>query len=381
MSAPLRVLYVSHSFPPRDAPLQNVGGMQRVATELHDALREHPDATVRSLLLQATWRMNHILTGPFLAGLLYRIPRRVRDHRIDVVLFTSMVTASLAVLLTRLLGEERPALVGIAHGRDVTLPFPPYQWLVRRVFGQLDAVLPVSEATGEACRARGLSADRCHVVPNGVRPERFRNGHDPSLAPKPDPSGSELALCSVGRQVERKGFLWFVDEVMPRLPEDVHYWLGGDGPLHDEIEAAARARSLTDRVHLLGRIPEEELKDLYRSSDLFVMPNVPIDGDMEGFGVVMLEAGLCGLPVIASRLEGIRDVVAEGENGHLVEPRDSAAFVRAIRPYLEDRGRLALASDRAERYTEEHFSWSHIADRYVDVLREVADHGELRRAA
>ena len=141
--------------------------------------------------------------------------------------------------------------------------------------------------------------------------------------------------------------------------------------MHEEIEETARAESLSDRVHLLGKIPESELKTLYRTSDLFLMPNVPIAGDMEGFGVVMLEAGLCGLPVIAARLEGIQDVVEEGRNGHLVEPGNPEAFVRAIRPYLEDRSALDSASDRAETYTREHYTWNRIADQYCTVLRSV----------
>lgn len=377
MNAPLRLLYVSHSFPPPDEPLKNVGGMQRVATELYETLRGRDGVRLSSMLLHASWRMNRLLTGPFLAGLLYRIPRRVEREEIDVVLFSSMVTASLAVLLTRLLDSDRPALVGIAHGKDVTLPFGPYQWLLDRVFAHLDAVFPVSRATGQACREHGCPPDRIRVIPNGVNPERFEHGRaGPTRAFRysngtPD-SESTLALCSVGRQVERKGYLWFVEEVMPRLPERVHYWLGGDGPQHEEIETAARSRGVTDRVHLLGRISEPDLESLYRSSDLFVMPNIPIDGDMEGFGVVMLEAGLCGLPVIASRLEGIQDVVQEGENGHLVEPRNAEAFVEAVRPYLEDPPSLEAASERAKRYTLEHFTWNRITDQYVDALRNVA---------
>src|SRR5690625_7613993 len=70
---------------------------------------------------------------------------------------------------------------------------------------------------------------------------------------------------------------------------------------------------------MLGRLSEVDLSRLYRGADLFVMPNIPVEGDMEGFGVVMLEAGLSGLPVVASSLEGILDVVEEGNNGHLIE--------------------------------------------------------------
>ena len=79
-------------------------------------------------------------------------------------------------------------------------------------------------------------------------------------------------------------------------------------------------------MRVLGQVSEALLVTLFQGSDLFVMPNIPVAGDLEGFGVVMLEAGLCGLPIVAAELEGIRDVVREGENGVLVSPGDAVAF-------------------------------------------------------
>jgi phosphatidylinositol alpha-1,6-mannosyltransferase len=93
---------------------------------------------------------------------------------------------------------------------------------------------------------------------------------------------------------------------------------------------------------------------------------------MEGFGVVMLEAGACGLPVVASRLEGIVDVVAEGRNGHFVESGDAEGFARAIMAYYRKPEGQALASKRALRYTAQTFGWEATADRYVEVLRGLA---------
>jgi phosphatidylinositol alpha-1,6-mannosyltransferase len=178
-----------------------------------------------------------------------------------------------------------------------------------------------------------------------------------------------LLLCSVGRQVERKGFAWFVDQVMPLLPEDVHYWMAGDGPEAENIAAAIDRHGLHDRVRMLGRVSEEDLTLLYRGADLFIMPNVPVEGDMEGFGVVMLEAGLSGLLTIASRLEGIQDVVTEGENGHMVESGDAWAFSEAIMAYYHNRAAMEAASLRAAQHTANTFCWAAVADRYVRTLQ------------
>ena len=385
----MRLLFVSHSFPPVDQPLANVGGMQRVATELYAVLERRADVELESVVLRTSWRLTHLKTIPFLGRAYRRIAKLAEEDAVDAVLFSSMVTAAIAPLLRCRAAARDVPMAAIVHGRDVTLPFWPYQeWVVPRVFDALDAVLPVSRATGAAARLRGLPSRKLHVVPNGVDTTRFAAPSDRPAARQTlldtfdaDLPDHGLLLCSVGRQVERKGFAWFAREVMPLLPDDVYYWLAGDGPEGENIEAAARRHGLGNRVRQLGRIPEEELRQLYRGADLFVMPNVPVEGDMEGFGIVMLEAGLSGLPTVAARLEGIQDVIEEEQNGHLVPTQDPGAFREAILHYYNDRPALVEASRRAARYTDETFSWEAVAGRYVDVLSSLARPQEAPAAA
>lgn len=373
---PLRLLYVSHSFPPPGRPLENVGGMQRVATELHAALAAHPGVRLSSLLLRSSWRWTHLRIVPFGVGLLQRIPRLVEREGVEAVLFSSMVTAVAAVPLRRALGRRGVVAAAIPVGRDVTLPFAPYQRLVPRVFGALDAVFPISRATADECLARGADAARVRVIPCGVDASRFPVPGDRAAARRellaaaggPAPPEDALLLCSVGRHVERKGFAWFVDRVMPRLPDGVHFWLAGEGPTTPAVRQAVERRGLERRVRLLGRVSDELLSRLLRGADLFVMPNVPVPGDIEGFGVVMLEAGMSGLPVVAARLEGIQDVVREGENGHLLPSGDAGAFADRILAYVADPVALAEASRRAVRFTSNTFTWPAIADRFVREL-------------
>jgi phosphatidylinositol alpha-1,6-mannosyltransferase len=347
--------------------MANIGGMQRVATELYEAFAQHSEVTLFQELLRSSWRWTHVWTPLFLGKLLFSLPDLIREQEIETVLFSSMVTASIAPYLTRRLQKADVSLAAISHGRDVTLPVGLYQGYLPYVFRSLDLVLPVSTATATACQERGLPSSRCCVIPNGVDVSRF----DRARADIPDPlttTDNEIVLCSVGRQVERKGFVWFVREVMPALPTHIHYYLAGNGPQHDRIVEAAREQRVHSRVHLLGKIPEEELIGLYHSSDLFIMPNIPIQGDMEGFGIVMLEAGICGVPTIASRLEGIQDVITEGHNGHLVEARNSNGFVERICHYTHHPGELQKAADRASHFTREKFAWPSIVDQYVRVL-------------
>lgn len=370
----VRILFVSHSFPSPDAPLDNVGGMQRVAVELFEALRADPAVEVIPLVARGPWKGTGFRTVRFMANLLRTLPARAREA--DVVLFSSMVTAWLAPFWRRRVG--RTPLAAIAHGRDVTLPTMVYQRTLPRVLRALDLMLPVSSATGAELVARGAAPGRVVPLPNGVDTARFEPAPDGAAARATFVARGEIAedealLFSVGRQVERKGTAWFVREVLPGLPAHVRYWVAGDGPELPAIEAAAREAGVANRLRLLGRVSEEALRELLAAADLFVMPNVPIAGDMEGFGVVMLEAALSGTPVVASRLEGIRDVVVDGENGYFVAPLDADGYRTRIAGLLSDPAALAELSARAARSSRARFAWPGVARRYAETLAALAD--------
>lgn len=379
-SLPLRILYVSHSFALPGDPLSNVGGMQRLAQGLHAALAEHPGVELHSLLLETSWKATPYRMPGYMAGLLWQIPARVRREKIDVVMHSSMVTASLTPVLRRAIRKAGAIIAAVPVGRDVTLPTVGYQWYVQKVLRSLDVVFPISRATADECLGRGLPRQRLHVVPCGADNTLFNAPRDRAAArrellraigesPATIPDDA-LILVSVGRHQERKGFQWFTDRVMPRLPRDVIYLVTGEGPMTPRIQEAIERHGLHRNVRMLGKVPEDMLGRLYRGADLFVMPNVHVKGDMEGFGVVMLEAGMCGVPVLAANLEGISDVIREGENGHLVRSEDGDAFEQVILRYRAGRALRAEASRRTAAYTASHFSWPAIADTYVRLLRQ-----------
>ncbi len=381
----VRLLFVSHSLPPHGRPMDNVGGMQRAAIDLHESLLGHRSADVRALVLRSPWSQRHYRTPLFLANAIREIRGMASRREIDAVLFSSMVTGALAVPLRRHLKRHGVVMAAIANGLDATTPTWPYPRFVRRVFDSVDIVLPISTATAAACHARGLAPEKSAVVNLGIRLDRFGAtidrtrakaalltalGADRGSIPRP-----RLLLASVGRLVPRKGVAWFVSNVMPLLPPDVVYLVAGDGAERRKIESAIAARDLGERVRLLGRVSDGDLEQLYRGADLFVMPNVAVPGDMEGFGLVLVEAGSCGLPAVASNLEGIADVVTEGENGHLVPSGNTSAFRDAILRYYDQPELLSEASTRARLHTAARFGWSGVTDRYIEILERLCASG------
>lgn len=377
----MRLLFVSHSLPRADDALSNVGGMQRVASDLHDSLVAHPAITTHTLVLRSAWRDRHVVVPLFVTRSLAIIPRVVKQEGIDAVLFSSMVTAVVAAPLRRFFDRNGVVAAAIAYGLDITTRAWPYPWIVPRTFRALDTVFPISTATADACYARGLERQRAHVVPLGIRSNRFPSaiGRESARSallgmrgPREVSADPKLILVSVGRLVPRKGVAWFVENVMPLLPEDIHYFVAGEGPERARIERAAAESVVDSRVTLLGAVSDSDLETVYRGADLFVMPNVPVPGDMEGFGLVLLEAGMCGLPVVAARLEGIEDVVRQGENGTLVTSGNAEEFRAAIMRYREDPDSLVNGSRRAAELVSSEFSWEQVTDRYVETLRQTA---------
>ena len=146
----MNVLFVSAGFPPEGRPLENIGGMQTVATELCDTLGRQPGVTVICLALRSSERWHWLRLAPFFVSLLLRIRRIVSPRDIQVILFASLRVGWLAWLLKKQAVLRHIPMVSIAHGYDVLWPFPPYPRLLPRIFAALDLVLPISRATKTA---------------------------------------------------------------------------------------------------------------------------------------------------------------------------------------------------------------------------------------
>lgn len=374
----MRILYVSHTHPPQGDLLENVGGMQRVSQQLIHELKRKNEVSVFTETINVSGKGTIALnTISFLLKELIMLPVKARKHKADVILFSSMVTASLAFFVRNRISVP---MVTINHGRDVTLPVRIYQWFVPKIFSSLDGVISVSQATRDECIKRGMDPAKGVALPNGFD---FRK-----LSSFPDkiesrnrlqqnfriPLNHNFMLLTVGRKVKRKGHEWFIREVMPKLDEKVVYVTVGDGPEYDSIRQAAENSGFGDRIFLLGRQPDEVLKQAYAAADLFVMPNIPVEGDMEGFGIVLLEANMAKTPAVAADLEGIKDVIAQGKNGYRVPAMAAEQFAEKVQSMLNNK--LEHFSEQTRSYVQEQFSWNHVAHQYVNYLHKVINRSE-----
>ena len=368
----MKILYISHLHPPKNAPLKSIGGMQRVSMQLVDELRKNPDVEVKTIIQHAPWKGIELRTTFFLAKLVRKLPRIVEDYKPDVILFSSMVTASLAKLTRKKINVP---MVTINHGQDVKMPVAPYQKFVPKVFEALDGVISVSRATREECIKRGMAPEKGIALPNGFDIEHL------AASPEKEPSRKALEkafdldlsdkklLITVGRQVKRKGHEWFITEVMPNIKSDVIYLAIGEGPEHERLLELWRQSPKKDQMRFVGKQPDALLHQAYAAADLFIMPNIPVEGDMEGFGIVLLEANLAGTPAVAADLEGIKDVVENGMNGFKIPVREAQQFAVQVDDVLT--GDYNKLSKSSKEYVRQNFAWNTVAEKYISYLSKV----------
>lgn len=355
------VLFISRRYPP------SIGGMERFAFEISREL----DKKVR--LHKITWGGSNrwlplVLPSFFLRGAWLLI----RDKNIDVIHLQDAVLAPIGWLLGKIF--NKPYII-VAHGFDITYSKWMYQRLILPYVRQANRVVAISSATKQAAEARGVAGQNLQVITLGISDDYYGLSQDRSkLANLLNLNLEEKkVMLTTGRLVKRKGVAWFVANVLPGLVEEgkkVLYLIAGDGPESGRIQAAIKEKGLEKNAMLLGRVSDEIRTILYLSSDVFVMPNVVIKGDMEGFGLVALEAASAGLPVVASNLEGISDAIKNGKNGYLVKAEDAPTFLRAIENIIKDDKLRRDFGGQAREYTLKNYSWENVASQYLELYEQ-----------
>lgn len=207
---------------------------------------------------------------------------------------------------------------------------------------------------------------------SGERPEaESRSGERPPRVRRE--AGDRFELLFVGRLVERKGVHYLLD-ALARLRDDarVHLRVVGDGPMRPALEARAAQLGIDDRVVFEGVLSGDVLRRRFAECDAFVLPAVvDAKGDVEGLGVVLIEALSYERPVIASAAGGIVDIVRDGDTGVLVPPGDAAALAHAIVRYVEDPRLAAALAARGRAHIEREFSWPVITERLVTLYERL----------
>jgi glycosyltransferase involved in cell wall biosynthesis len=264
-------------------------------------------------------------------------------------------------------------LVSTFFGVELTwvrsqLPF--LRPLLRTIVRRSDAVTAISSHTAEEIRQLDMSAGVV-TIPFGAAHTDDTENH---RGPRDAKDAGTYELLFVGRLVERKGVDFLIRAVAGlRGERSVRLTIVGEGPERPRLEALVEELRVADSVSFAGSVRADELGKLYRTSDAFVLPAVrDSKGDVEGLGVVLIEALMHGLPVVASRSGGIPDIVIDGDTGLLVPPGDVLALAGALGRLMDDPGLARRLASHGAEHVDHHFSWERIIDDLENLYRRVA---------
>jgi phosphatidylinositol alpha-1,6-mannosyltransferase len=369
-----RTLVVTNDFPPR------VGGVQQYIWNL---VRNLPADRVAVLAPNWPGWREHDQRVPFPvhrwpARFLWPTPelgRRVRslvrEHRAQVVLFGHGYP--LPLMAPDLEATGIPSVV-LTHGAEVWLArTPAVAASMRWALGRARAVTVVSRWTAHALE-RVLPSEVPRVLLHpGVDPVRFNPKADGgTIRAAHSLDGRAVVLC-VSRLVPRKGqdvLIAGMTYVRERVPDAV-LMVVGDGPYRGRLEELA-TQAPTGSVVFVGAVPDQDLLAYYASCDLFAMPCRSRWGglEVEGFGIVYLEAAAAGKAVVAGRSGGAEEAVEDGVTGLLVEGAEPKAVALAVARLLRDPAALARMGSAGRQRVEREFTWARQSNGLESILRE-----------
>ncbi|MFD7325573.1 glycosyltransferase family 4 protein [Streptomyces sp. NPDC059875] len=378
-----KTLIVTNDFPPRP------GGIQAF---LHNmALRLDPE---RIVVYASTWKRSREgieataafdAEQPFMVvrdstTMLLPTPRvtarataLLREHGCESVWFGAAAPLGLMAPALRRAGARR--IVATTHGHEAGwAQLPAARQLLRRIGEGTDTLTYLGEYTRSriAAALTPAAAGRMVQLPPGVDEKTFHpDSGGEAVRERLGLTDRPVVVC-VSRLVPRKGqdtLIRAMPEILRRVPDAVLLIVGG-GPYEKDLRSLAETAGVTDSVRFTGAVPWEELPAHYGAGDVFAMPCRTRRGglDVEGLGIVYLEASATGLPVVAGDSGGAPDAVLDGETGWVVRgdaPEESADRIATL---LLDPALRARMGERGRAWVEDRWRWDLLAERLKELL-------------
>ena len=302
-------------------------------------------------------------------SLYQRVKRILRQERFDIVHLHEPLMPALPLVVLR---HSHAVNVGTFHAyRESHVGYEYGKPLIKRFIDKLDGRIAVSEAARDLV-ARYFPGEYV-IIPNGIDVERFSS---PRIKPLPQYRDGKFNILFVGRLEKRKGVKYLLrafSYVKAEFPNSRLIVVGAyDAKDTRPYKRYVRRHRLEDVV-FVGYASAEDLPRYYRTCDLFCAPST----GFESFGIVLLEAMAAGKPIVASNIAGYHNVLQDGAEGLLVEPKDEKALAEAIIRLLKDSELRQRMGERG-RAKAPSYSWDKIAQRVLDYYQELLERKKLR---
>lgn len=375
-----RVLLVTNDFPPRRGGIQSylVEFVSRLAATGEHTLTVYAPQWKDAETFDARTAGYHVVRHPGTlmlpgAGVDIRMRRLIAEHGIDTVWFGAAAPLGLLAHRARQAGATR--VLASTHGHEVGWSMLPVaRSVLRRIGEDSDVVTFVSRYT----RARFASAFGPHAalehLPPGVDTDRFR----------PDPAsraelrtrfglGQRPTVVCLSRLVPRKGQDMLI-RALPSIRQRVNgaaLVIAGGGPYLAALRRLADRFGVSDHVTFTGGVPAADLPAYHAMADVFAMPCRTRGAglDVEGLGIVFLEASATGVPVIAGSSGGAPETVRHNKTGMVVDGRSVNQVADAVSELLADPDRAAAMGAAGRDWVTAQWRWDDLAGRLADLIR------------
>ena len=314
----------------------------------------------------------------FFAYALWKGALLLRCHRdIRVVFGGSVLVTPLVCILARIF--RRKALIQ-AHGLDLLYPSFVYQMFIVWWLRFCDHSCCEQWLHGSLAKDKGALEESITIIHPGVHWQRFALPMAMDALKLERGLQGKRIILFVGRLARRKGVKEFVEKSLGRIVQelpDVRFLIVGDNPkdslthrddVRSEIEQAISACHLEEHVQWLGALSDEDLVKVYNLCDVVVLPILQMKDDVEGFGIVALEAAAAAKPVVATNVGGVPDAVENGKSGILVAPGDYKEMSQTIIRLLTNREKVAGMGKSGQLRVSTEFSWGNVVSRYETVF-------------
>lgn len=375
-----KVLIITWNFPPK------TGGMENFIFNVFKSLSDIAD--VRVIAPEADFKDTSNIMRPSKKGLFYFYffgffygLKELKKNKDMMILGGSFLVAPLVWILGKISGSKKTCYV---HGLDLTYNSIFYQAIVRMFISKLDLIFANSRNTKLIALSKKAPQEKVLVIPPFIS-DSFLGEMD-RLKLKTNEFRSEFGIndkvvvLSVGRLTKRKGIAEFLENcfrVAVEKKKDLVFIIAGDEPKEALVHRAGEKEkilkiikkyNLENNVFLLGYQTDEEIKKLYHMCDIFIFPVIDVPGDIEGFGIVALEAAVAGKMAIGTRSGGIPDAIEDKYSGILVNSGDYEKMCEKLLYYSNHKDEREKLGLKAYNRVKTEFLYKSVIKKWKKIL-------------
>ncbi|RLA25413.1 MAG: glycosyltransferase family 1 protein [Gammaproteobacteria bacterium] len=373
-----KILLITRNFPPL------TGGMEKLFFNVYLGLRDNFQTalvaqTDREILGRDEDRIfytNHSPLWLFLIVSFYQSIKAAFIFKPDIIISGSGLTSLAAKVAGLLSGAP---VVTLVHGLDLIVDNKFYQALFIPAIRSCDAVIVNSRNTQQLAIEANINKKKISIIHPGVTIPENKNKGDYEYLLSRFSIGSRPVIISVGRLTKRKGIAEFIENSLPdivkKIPDILFVVVGEDAinAINKNKESEKyRIKGIVASMHLEGNVlftgflSDIELQAFYAIAQVFIFPVIPTDHDVEGFGMVAIEAAAYGVPTVAFAKGGVVDAVKHGTSGFLVEPMEYTAFTEKVIQLLLSRSDY-IEKEQCKQFAKK-FSWNNYLEKLDRLL-------------